>query len=103
MHAGELKYLHRVETPASIIGALLSHGLPGVIIALLAVWLYMKDRELKLERDARIADAKNYTEMALKLQQQAIDAVNKLSDVFEELKKIMAEQQQRRPGGPRSV
>lgn len=68
---------------ASILGSIASYGLPGLIIALFAVWLYLKDRELKAERDARIEDAKSYTQLALKLQADVLAAVNKLSDIFE--------------------
>ena len=48
-----------------------------------------KDRELKAERQARIEDAQNYTELALKLQAQVIDSVHKLSDILKEMKKLM--------------
>ena len=72
----------------SLIGILAQHGLPGVIIALLVLWVYMKDKELKAERDARIADAKTFTDLALKLQENAISSVNKLTDVFDEVKRM---------------
>lgn len=83
-----------------IVAALASHGLPGVVIALLVFWIFLKDKahtaaidakdkELKAERDARIADAKLHTETALNLQKTAIDVANKLADVFEELQKRM--------------
>ena len=72
----------------SLIGILAQHGLPGVIIGLLVLWVYMKDKELKTERDARIADAKQFTDLALKLQENAISSVNKLTDVFEEIRRI---------------
>ena len=72
----------------SLIGLLAQHGLPGIIIGLLVLWVYMKDKELKAERDARIADAKAFTDLALKLQENAIGSVNKLTDVFDEIKRM---------------
>ena len=75
-------------TGPSLVGSLAQHGLPGIIIGLLVLWVYFKDKELKAERDARIADAKAFTELALKLQEHAISSVNKLSDVFEEVRRM---------------
>ena len=72
----------------SLIGILAQHGLPGVIIGLLVLWVYMKDKELKTERDARIADAKAFTVLALQLQEKAIESVNKLTDVFDEIRRM---------------
>lgn len=79
------------STGPSLIGVLAQHGLPGVIIGLLVFWVYMKDKELKAERDARIADAKAFTELALKLQENAISSVNKLTDVFEEIRRMRSD------------
>lgn len=87
----------------AILGGLANYGLPGAIIALLAFLLIKKDRdltrereahsaELKVERDGRIADSKGYLDLALKLQSQVIDAVNKLADVFDEVKKLIPTQ-----------
>ena len=84
-------------TGPSLIGALAQHGLPGIIIGLMALWMYFKDRELKAERDARIADAKAFTELALKLQENAISSVNKLTDVFDEFRRMRFETEQTRP------
>lgn len=47
-----------------------------------------KDQELQAERLARIDDAKNYTELALKLQSQVIEAVNRLGDILDEMKNM---------------
>lgn len=76
--------------------AIASHGLPGLAIAVLIYWLREKDKELTAERNARIADAKAYTDMALKLQSEVIAAVHKLTSVFEEMKKVIGA-----PGGRR--
>ena len=79
-----------VETGTSLVGSLSQYGLPGIIIGLLIVWVYLKDKELKAERDARIADAKAFTALALQLQEHAISSVNKLSDVFDEIRRMRA-------------
>ena len=82
----------------SLVGLLAQHGLPGIIIGILVYWVYLKDKELKAERDARIADSKQFTDLALKLQENAIGSVNKLTDVFEEIQK-MRNQNHRLPPG----
>ena len=56
-----------------------------VIVARVA---WTKDRELKAERLARIDDAQNYTQLALELQGRVINAVHKLSDILDEVKKM---------------
>ena len=84
----------------SLFSVLAQHGLPGIIIGLLVYWVYLKDKELKAERDARIADAKAFTELALKLQENAISTVNKLTDVFEEIRRMRSEAEQIHPRLP---
>lgn len=79
-------------TPVSLIGALAQSGPLGIIIGLLVYWVYLKDKQLTAERDARVADAKAFTDLALKLQSDAISSVNKLSDVFEEIQKLQSPQ-----------
>jgi hypothetical protein len=68
-----------------------SHGLLGVLLVAVAWAYWNKDRELKTERDARISDAKAYNDLALKLQAQVIDSVNKLAETFDEMKKLMSQ------------
>lgn len=58
-------------------------------IAMYVAW--SKDKQLQDERQARITDAKNYTDLALKLQAQVIEAVNKLSATFEGMKNLMTQ------------
>lgn len=85
-----------------VVEALTRYGLPGAIIALIAVLYVLKDRELrsvreakdqelKVERDARINDSKEYRELALKLQAQVIDTVNTLRTVFDEVRRLPAQ------------
>lgn len=92
-----------MEAP-SVLAALLGHGLPGIVIALLAVWIWRQDKaikdaraELNAEKDARIEDAQNYTTMALKAQETIISSVNKLSDVFEAMQKMQQDPRRRLP------
>ena len=73
-----------------VVEMLASHGPLGAMIVVLGWVAWRKDLALQAERDARIADAKSYTELALKLQAQVIDAVNRLSNILEEMKKLMA-------------
>lgn len=86
-------------TGPGLVGLLAQHGLPGIIIGLLVFWVYLKDKELKSERDARIADAKAFTELALKLQETAIVSVNRLADVFDQMTKLQAERDANRQAG----
>lgn len=76
--------------PSPIITTIASNGLLGAMLVVVGWVAWSKDRELKAEREARIADAKNYTDLALKLQGQVIEAVHKLSDIFDEMKKLVA-------------
>lgn len=70
-----------------------SQGVLGMV-TLIALWaLWKKDGELTDERKERISDAKNYNELSLKLQGQVLDAVNKVFDILEELKKLREAQQ----------
>lgn len=79
----------QIVDPASVAGQIASHGILGLVtvIALYVAW--NKDKELTEERLARINDAKSYTDLALKLQGQVIDSVNKLTDVAQMIRQIM--------------
>lgn len=70
-------------TGTSLIATLASHGLLGLVCAVLLWILWQKDKDLTLERQARVADAKAYTDLALGLQKQVLASVEKLSDIFE--------------------
>lgn len=74
---------------SSLIGTIASQGVLGVLLVVVGWVAWVKDRELKVERQARIDDAQNYTALALKLQAQVIDSVHKLSDILKEMKKMM--------------
>ena len=75
--------------PTSLAATIASHGLLGALLVVVGLYAWSKDKQLKEERDARINDAKNYNELALKLQAQVLDAINKLADILDEMKKFM--------------
>lgn len=75
--------------PTPAITAIASNGLLGAVVIVVGWVAWSKDRELKAEREARINDAKNYTDLALGLQAKVLDAVNRLSDILDETKKLV--------------
>lgn len=75
---------------AQLVAQIASQGLLGVMLIIVSWVAWKKDQALEEERDARIADAKNYNELSLKLQAQVLDAVNKLADILDEIKKVMS-------------
>jgi hypothetical protein len=84
----ELAAILRVVDTA-IVGQIASQGLLGVLLVVTGLAYWNKDKALTDERNARIADAKAYNDLALKLQAQVIDSVNKVSEILDEMKKIM--------------
>lgn len=70
-----------------LVEALTRFGLPGVIIAAFFVLYVKKDRELKAECAARVADAKGYNDLAMDLQAKVLDSIAKLKEVLDELRK----------------
>lgn len=66
---------------------LIEHSSSGVVAALMTYLFVRKDNELAIERTARITDAQSYSKLALDLQKQVMDATNKLSDVFDAIRK----------------
>jgi hypothetical protein len=73
--------------PESFFAALATHGPVGAIAAALLWALWQKDKELTLERAARVKQAEAYTTLALDLQGKVITSVQTLSSVFDELRK----------------
>ena len=66
-----------------VLSQLAGTGVVGVLLVLSLLALRHKDRELKLEQQARIEDAKAYLNLAMSLQSQVIVAVNKLSEIVD--------------------
>jgi hypothetical protein len=73
----------------SLIEKLADYGPLGIITALCIAGLILKDRALTREKDARIADSKALTDIAMRLQEQSIASVDKMAAIFEEVKKYM--------------
>lgn len=73
---------------STLLTTIASQGLLGILLIVVGVFAWSKDRELKAEREARVADAKDYTKIALDLQEQVLDAVNKLADILDEMKRM---------------
>lgn len=66
-----------------VLSQLASTGVVGVLLVLSLLALRHKDREMTMEKQARIDDAKAYLNLAMSLQQQVIVAVNKLSEIVD--------------------
>ena len=73
---------------STLLTTIASQGLLGIILVIVGLFAWSKDRELKAEREARINDAKDYTKMALNIQEQVLGAVDKLTDVLDEMKRM---------------
>ena len=86
---------------AAAIASIASHGLLGAVLIVVGLVAWSKDRDLQAERLARIDDAKAYTDLALKLQAQVIEAVGKLTSTFDEMKKLMSTSGRTSPGSGR--
>ena len=78
-----------------------STGVVGVLLVVVLLAYRQKDRELKEEQQARIADAKSYLDLAMKLQEQVIIAVQKLSEIVEYLEKQDRPKETRESAGRR--
>lgn len=75
--------------------AFVQYGALGLICVALLWWIVRQDKahrtevdglrsELKIEREARITDAKSFTDTALQLQSKVIAAVDGIRDIVEE-------------------
>lgn len=73
----------------SLVGELVKQGILGILLVVVGTVAWLKDRELRDERQARIEDAQKYNKLAMELQAKVIDAVNKLSAILTETKKLM--------------
>jgi hypothetical protein len=75
------------------------YGLPGVIIVILLVALWKKDKQVAAIQQARIEQAEAGTKLVIALQSTLIDSVKKLGDIFEDFKE--QRRMSGRGGGPR--
>lgn len=72
---------------SEVLTLLLEHSSSAVVAVLMTLLWMRKDNELTTERAARVADAKDFTKLALELQNRVMDATNKLSDVFDAIRR----------------
>jgi hypothetical protein len=86
------------EPATSLLVHLWAYGPLGIAFGLLVIFHVWKDRQWSADRlkyeqriadesEARIADAKDMTQLAIKLQTGALDTINGMRAIFEELKK----------------
>lgn len=76
---------------ASLIAKLAEHGISGLVCAILAVWVWQKDKELRKEREARIGDVRELNKTAMELQARVIETVNKVVQAVEQLTEVSAD------------
>ena len=79
--------------PAGSLEQIASVGITGALLILALFALRSKDKELSDEKNARIDDAKTNLQLAMKLQEQVILAVNKLADIVENWEKREVERE----------
>lgn len=72
-----------MEPMQAVINALTGLGVPGIIIAALLLWVFRLHDRLEKAHQARIDDAKAFTERSLKLQEGVHRSVDKLESLTE--------------------
>ena len=67
------------------------YGIPGFVIVLQYAWIWRQERRMQVlnvqlqeESKLRVKDAQEYTQLALQLQRQVTDAVDKVSATLAE-------------------
>ena len=68
---------------SDVLGQIASTGLAGAMLVVALLALRSKDRTLTAEQAARVSDARENLQLIMKLQEQVIVAVNKLSELVE--------------------
>ena len=100
-------------TSPDVLGQIASTSLSGAMLVVALLALRAKDRALTAEQAARVSDARENLQLIMKLQEQVILAVNKLSELVEIWEKREADRERvalavqqtgphspyRRPGG----
>lgn len=72
----------------ALLQQLASSGVMGLLLALALVALWEKDKQLKAEMTARITDATRYTDLALGLQKELIDAARDIKTMLDLFQKF---------------
>ena len=76
---------------SDVLGQIASTGLAGAMLVVALLALRAKDKALSLEQKARVDDSRENLQLIMKLQEQVILAVNKLSELVEIWEKREAE------------
>ena len=80
-------------TSPDALGQIASTGLAGAMLVVALLALRAKDRALSAEQTARVNDSRENLQLIMKLQEQVILAVNKLSELVEIWEKREAERE----------
>jgi hypothetical protein len=68
---------------AAILSTLAANGIPGIAIIGLSLWVKRLQDKVDAVTDGRLADAKQYTDRALALQEAVHESVNKLGELLD--------------------
>jgi len=71
------------DITTAIVSTLAANGIPGIAIIGLALWVKRLQDKVDAVTDGRLADAKQYTERALALQEAVHESVNKLGELVD--------------------
>lgn len=69
------------------LGQIASTGVMGVLLVIALIALYLKDKQLGEETEARIKDGQETQKLLMQVQQSAIDTTHKLSEVADRMEK----------------
>jgi hypothetical protein len=72
----------------TIISILAANGIPGIAIIGLSMWVKRLQDKVDTVTDGRLADAKQYTERALALQEAVHESVSKLSELLDAISQL---------------
>ena len=61
------------------------YGLPGLIVAILCLFLWHTLKQLRQSEKERVDDAKAFTSLILEVQGKFLDSANKIGDAVERL------------------
>lgn len=78
---------------SDVLGQIASTGLAGCMLVVALLALRAKDKALTAEQAARVTDSRENLQLIMKLQEQVILAVNKLSELVEIWEKREAERE----------
>lgn len=71
------------DLTTAIVSTLAANGIPGIAIIGLSLWVKRLQDKVDAVTDGRLADAKQYTERALALQEAVHESVSKLGELVD--------------------